>query len=568
MKPRINDKQRIDKGKAEIELLKNAIKSSIAIKDYAKARKSIRKLERYSTIEALDHLINIELIRSNFRAAIKEFRKASPKIKGHPIFKSYIKAKISVTQGKYVEALQILQDTDTSNPESEKNILARFYDYLAQCYSFLGYGEKGPKNYLKAYEYADSISEKINNYTNYLFTVHYLPLSIQEQREAAEKYQTIFGIPRKFHHPKPDGNKKKLRIGYISPDVRKHVVLRFSYVLFVHYDRERFEVFVYANNQEDFYSRQVASSVDNWRNVLGCTAEEMAGIVHEDKIDILVDLAGHTANSCLPVLTFRPAPIQISGIGYWASTGLKDVDYFLGDKYLDTEEAKQGFTEELIVLPNSHFCCAGVEGTPKVGELPYKRNGYITFGCFNSFGKINDEVLQTWARIMQQIPDSRLILKNKIFIREYNARFAFSRIEEAGIPLDRIKTSGFDSNYINEFNNVDISLDTFPYPGGGTTCDSLYMSVPVISLKGKSHGERFGYSILQNAGLGELCADSIDEYVEKAVNLARDVERLEELHNTIKQRFMDSPVMDADLYMENIQNAYEEIWKKYVEQYE
>lgn len=566
MKLENNAERHTDKLQSEIVRLMHLIQSAIKIKDYTAAKRIIRKLERYSTIVALEQSIVLEIERKNFAAAEKEFRKFRSLAKDRPVYQSYLEARALIAQSRHIEALKVLKIADASNNETDKRILHNFYIAFSQCCSFLGIVKKFLEVSLKLHESAQTLDQVVGSYGQYLYVLHFLPFSIAEQRKAAERFQTFFSQVKQISHPKPTRKKEKLRIGYISPDLRSHVVLRFSYVFFCKYDHERFEVYVYANNKEDLFSKYLTTIVDNWHNITGKNAAEIAEIIHKDKIDILVDLAGHTRDNCLTVLAYKPAPIQISGIGYWASTGLKAIDYFLGDKYLDTDEAKQGFTEELIVLPNSHFCFAEPPENTTIEELPYNRNGYITFGCFSIFSKINDEVLKAWAKIMQQVPNSKLLLKGKIFDTEDSREFAAGRIIEAGIPLERVEMRCYGGDYMNQYNDMDISLDTFPYPGGGTSCDALYMSVPLITLRGKSHGERFGASILENLGLGELCADTVDEYVEIAVKLANDIEYLEKLHSTLRQTMMDSPVMDADLYMKNVEDAYETVWNRYVEQ--
>ena len=526
------------------------------------AQKNIRKMMRYERIEAMGFMITVEIMRGNSKKAEKEFRKLVAEGANITPAHYLVGARAIYEQGKVVEALKILEQTDTSMLGTER--LTQFYNLMGQCYRYLGVCDKSVEMYLMSYKTSYSLNTASVNYSNYLFGLHHVPRSIQEQRKAAEGYQEIFKDIEPFTHPASKQEKRKLRIGYISPDLCKHVVLCFSYAFFAGYDHDRFEVFLYANNKEDWHSRHLASIVDGWRNIKDMDPEQAARLIYEDKIDILMDLAGHTKDNCLPVLAYKPAPIQISGIGYFASTGLKTVDYFLGDVHLDPEEAKQGFTEELLLLPDSHFCYAEMEAPPPIAEPAYKKNGYITFGSFNNFSKVNNEVLRVWREILQLVPDARLLLKAEIFVQKSNWKFAMGRMEEAGIPLERVEVRGVTVNYMQEYHDMDIALDTFPYPGGGTTCDALYMGVPVISLRGKSHGERFGTSFLENLGLEELCADTMEGYIKKAVELSQDKARLDTLHKNIRERLRESPVMNAKLYMENIQATYERIWERYL----
>ena len=222
----------------------------------------------------------------------------------------------------------------------------------------------------------------------------------------------------------------------------------------------------------------------------------------------------------MPILAYKPAPVQVSGIGYFDTTGLESVDYFLADKIIDPPENDKYFTEKLLRLPQSHFCYMWHDNPRSLGEAPHIRNGYITFGSLNNFTKVNKHVLGAWKRILDRVPGSRLHLRAGIFDNEDSAKIAKDMISDVGIDLARVTCLPRSSEYLNDYANIDIALDTFPYPGGGTTCDALYMGVPVITLAGERHNARFGLSLLHNVGLDECCAYTEDEYVERAVQLS------------------------------------------------
>lgn len=547
----------------DVEKLRNKAYAAMGRGDYKVARNTIGKMLPHIGDEAMELMILLELEFGNGDAAERELKKLEALPGERTIYQRFLASRVRFLQKRIVEALSEIESIDVSQAKPVHREM--IYNLLGQCYKFLGECEKAADAYLLSARTANTRERAVLGYSNYLFNMHYLPNSISEQRRAAEEYDRFFEDISRFSHKAPSREKRKLRIGYISPDLRKHVVLRFSYVLFARYDHERFEVFLYSNSHEDGYSNHLASIVDGWRNISGYEPKMAARLILEDKIDILVDLAGHTKNNCLPVLAYKPAPIQISGIGYFASTGLKAVDYFLGDVHLDTEEAEAGFTEELLLLPDSHFCYAEMEVTEVGKEPPCRKNGYVTFGSFNNFAKVNDGVMRAWGEILRQMPEARLLLKAEIFDRDDSREIALRRMDCAGIPLDRVETRGISECYLPEYRDMDIALDTFPYPGGGTTCDALYMGVPMITLRGKSHGERFGSSILENMGLEELCADTVESYVEKAVGLGRDMELVEALYgNNIRIMFRKSPVMNAPLYMGNMEAAYEAVWERYV----
>lgn len=552
---------KLGKGK-DIDKLRRKALAAMGSGDYKAARVAIEKLLPHIKDEAMELMVFLEIEFGNGEATERELNRLEALPGERTIYQHFLAARVYFLQKRVVDALAEMERIDIA--QARPVYREMIYNLLGECYKFLGECERAAEAYLLSSHTADTPGRAILEYSNYLFTMHYLQNSILEQRRMAEGYNRFFEKVTWFSHPVPSVEKRKLRIGYISPDLRKHVVLRFSYVLFARYNHDRFEVFLYSNSREDGYSRHLASLVDGWRNISGYEPNRAARLIKEDKIDILVDLAGHTRNNSLPVLAYKPAPVQISGIGYFASTGLKAVDYFLGDVHLDTEDTEAGFTEELLLLPDSHFCYAEMECAEAGKEPPCRMNGYVTFGSFNNFAKVNDEVLKAWGEILRQLPDARLLLKAEIFARDDSREIVFRRMEMVGIPIDRVIARAYSDEYITEYRDMDIALDTFPYPGGGTTCDALYMGVPVITLRGKSHGERFGSSILENMGLEELCADSVESYVEKAVGLGRDLDLVAALYGNVRTMFRKSPVMNADLYMKNIEAAYEMVWERYV----
>ena len=400
---------------------------------------------------------------------------------------------------------------------------------------------------------------QIEDYENYLFASHSLPLSRQEFFDRAKRYNDFFRDIKPFKHERK-ARHKKLRIGYISPDLRFHVVSFFSLVFFFAYDRKNFEVYCYMNQKEDQVSEQLKSNVDHWLNIKDLPRKDVARRIYKDEIDILFDLSGHTADSVLPIMAYKPAPIQISGIGYFDTTGLDTIDYFLADKFLDPDGTNQQyFTEKLLLMDHSHFCFAWHENPITAPPpAPCVKNGFVTFGSFNSLAKITSQVINAWKRILDAVPNSRLYLKTNG--EEYERGVFAKKLQNAGIPIDRVRIEGHESVYAKRYGEMDIALDTFPYPGGGTSCDALYMGVPLITLVGETHNSHFGYSFLMNIGLPELCAFSIDEYVQKAVELAQDIPRIRKYHQTIRRKMLQSPVMDRSIYISEIESKYQQIY--------
>lgn len=477
---------------------------------------------------------------------------------------------------KFAKQALALQET---LPFDEVNFIVRMllYNQLGKVYRAIG----DTKNSLKYYEYnarkdisalkntpqfAQAERIRHEEYDNYLLTLHNLNFSREKLFEEICGYNKLLEHIKRFNHSrKKHSAHKKIRIGYISSDIRFHVVAFFSYHLFVSYDRTRFEVFLYANNPADNMTERFKSQVDGFRSILDKPSKDVANQIMEDEIDILVDLAGHTSNNLLAVMAYKPAPIQISGIGWFNSTGLDTIDYFIADKFTDPEGLNEKFfTEKILRLQHSHFCYEWHDFPRPVTPAPCTKKGYVTFVSFNNFGKVTDEMLRVWKKILDTIPDSRLYLKSDVFIRKEGLELAHKRIQAAGINLERVDCETFEENYIPKYEQADIALDTFPYPGGGTTCDALYMGVPVITLVGERHNSRFGYSLLMNIGLEELCALSEEEYVQKAVELANDKERLREYHLTIRRKMEESPVMNDTIYMGELEAAYEKIFTAWI----
>lgn len=356
---------------------------------------------------------------------------------------------------------------------------------------------------------------------------------------------------------------KRLRLGILSADFRQHVMFPFLYPLLVYHDRSRFELYCYAlNGAEDGHTAQAKQQAEVWREAAGLSPVALAELLRQDEIDIVIDFSGHSLGSGLAALLLRPALLQLSGLGYMATTGLKEIDYFLTDGFLDPpgEGHEQFFAERLLRL-ESHLCYTGRSDVPVPQGAPVKRKGFITFGVFNHYYKYTDEMLCVWRDILAAVPDSRLLLKCQLFISASAVRMAYERLERLGLPMERVSFEPATFDYMERYLEVDIALDTYPYPGGGTTCDALYMGVPVVSRFGESHGSRFGLSLLRNVGLGELCAATPEEYRARALMLAGDAELLDALHRSLRGMAEKSPMMNGRRWTALLEQRLLEAWE-------
>ena len=463
-------------------------------------------------------------------------------------------------QKKYISEIKILQKLFEKFVDSRENqLLADAWSLMGAALRRLGESKLSVEAFQKSAELEPDKGQKLVECSNALFSANAI------DGVTAEYMQSLYALYRRLladleiePYPAPDWQHEKIRVGYLSADLREHAVAQFVRPLFCQYDRNRFRVYGYSLvRRPDGVTNALRQGCDVWRDVSDCSLSEIAQQIRADEIDVLVDLAGHSAENALPIFAFQPAPVQISGIGYFNSTGMQQMQGFLSDVYCSPEESSPYFTEKLLRLPHSHFCYQPFSRFPAVGSLPCLKNGYVTFGCFNNFAKVNDGMLLVWKEILQRVPDSRLLLKHSLLGIEEGLSYTRQRFERLGMPMERIEFRGLSRDYLEQYNDMDIALDTSPYPGGLTTCEALYMGVPVVTLKGNRHGARFGYSFLANLGLQELVAENAKGYVDIAVKIAGDSELLSLLRANLRRMMKASPLMDSAGYMQALENIYE-----------
>ena len=544
---------------ADVEALRTRIYDALERGDRTRAKADIALLRRDAPGEAAGLLTALCIESGAAEEALAAWEDCA-RLRPDDPYTIFLRARIHLMQRERRAALTLL--SPLMRRPMPAPVAEKVFNLAGQCARFLGRAQEAVTFYAYARDAAQEPALRLLNASNVLFNRHYLPQTLAEERAAAEAYGALLSDTAPFAHVPEDARERRLRIGYLSPDVREHVVLSFSYALFTALDTARFETYVYAMNEEDAFTESVRCRVEGFRNLTGCGAAEAARLIYEDRIDILVDLAGHTAGGTLPILAYRPAPVQMSGIGYFASTGLKAVDYFLADPVLAAEPAQEGFVERLLVLPRTHFCWQPLRPPPPTGHAPAAGRP-IVFGSLNNFTKVNDTVLRVWAKILHRVPTSRLLLKAEIFSVADGAAEAWRRIAAAGIPAERVETEGASADYLTAYRRIDIALDTFPYPGGGTTCEALYMGVPVVTLAGETLGSRFGASLLQNIGAQALIARTTEGYIERAVLLAQDARTLDALHAGLRNMTAASPVMDTTAYGAAVGTAYETVWAAY-----
>ena len=404
-------------------------------------------------------------------------------------------------------------------------------------------------------------------FDNLLLELNYGP---DEDPAALSEEHRRFGerFARRYSMPAADlAWPRRLRIGYLSPDLRNHVVARFLEPILCSHDRERFEVFCYFTHQRfDEVSERLRAAVKHWTGCDDLTDAELADRIRRDRIDVLVELAGHTVGNRLRVLALKPAPVQASYLGYPNTTGLEAVDYRITDALADPPgEADRLSVERLVRLPGSYFCYRPNASTPEVAPSPAAASGRVTFGCFSNFAKMSNAFLDAAARVVNAVPGSRLVLKSRpLSLAEVAARVR-ERFARNGVDLQRIELRGWEKSglgHMQAYNEVDIALDSFPYAGATTTCEATWMGVPVITLAGRTHAGRMGVSLMTALGLPEHVAQDVPGYVSAAVRLASDVRRLETLRQTLRERMRRSPLMDEARFTRSLEQCYLEMWRE------
>jgi protein O-GlcNAc transferase len=357
-----------------------------------------------------------------------------------------------------------------------------------------------------------------------------------------------------------------LRIGYLSPDFRTHSIAYFIEPILKNHDRSRFIVTGYSDGPVvDKVSQRLQKCCDHWCRIQGLSDEAAAAQIAADRIDILVDLSGHSGYNRLPLFMRRVAPVQVTYLGYPNTTGLSTMDFRITDALADPPGEEAWHTEKLVRIPAGFLCYSPPPNAPDVASPPLLRNGYITFGSFNNLPKITPEVIAVWANILKALPTARLMIKTKPFIDEAVRCRYLHAFEAEGIALDRLHFVGHTAatgDHLRNYNDIDISLDTFPYNGTTTTLESLWMGVPVVTLAGNAHAGRVGVSILTRIGLTGMIADSLERYCAIALFLANDAARLDKLRLNLRAAVAASPLCNGVDFTRSLEQAYTAMWEK------
>jgi predicted O-linked N-acetylglucosamine transferase (SPINDLY family) len=490
------------------------------------------------------------------------------------------------------EACRRAIELDPKNPNAHNQMACAYLAMerpedaadAAECALELGPGHAGAANNLGAARMMQGrVAEAVVAYrravrlqpdyagaaSNLLFTLHYSDADAEtiaaEHARWGKSIESGIGPPRQHRNNRDP--ERRLRIGYVSGDFRKHAIEYFIEPILANHDRTKFELTAYANNfSSDATTQRLRAYFTNWQPIHALSNEAVAELIARDEIDILIDLSVHTAGNRLGVFALKPAPVQMSYLGYPGTTGLTAIDYRITAGGLNRPDVNEG-PEKLLVLPHGYFCYQPPASSPDVTESPALSNGFVTFGSFNRLAKLSERAIATWTKILKTLPEAKLLLLSAGLGEPRTCTSLLHRFAAEEISPDRLilLPSTHEAGYREAHQRVDIALDSFPYNGGTTTLHALWMGVPVISLAGQRAVSRLGLNILNSIGLHESVAQSEAEFVEKACALAADLTRLNELRRGMRQRLQSSPVMNGGQFTRDLEALYRQAWLEWVQ---
>ena len=463
--------------------------------------------------------------------------------------------------GEHQKAISYYEKTIQINPG-----YTGAYNNLGNVLKDLGEHQKAISCYEKAIQINPSYIEAHNNI---LFTLFYFEKDdpkyylskTKKFRSSLKPIDDDLLLKYQFDH-KP----KKIKIGFVSGDFRKHPVGYFLLDMLKHLKNKNLELIAYSNYQKkDNLSAKLMSHFTNWHEITDQNDEKVVNQIRKDGIHILFDLSGHTAKNRLPIFINKPAPIQVSWAGYAGSTGIPEIDYLIGDSLVTPSNERNHFTEKIFLLPNIWICFTAPDIEIKLGQLPAIKNGYITFGCFNNLSKINNKVISLWSRILMTIPKSKIFLKTKELNNLYIKEMIINNFKKNNINSDSIILEGSSprNELLDSYNRVDIALDPFPYSGGVTSFEAIWMGVPVLTKKGFNFISHTTESINHNCGMSDWIANDENKYVTKAIEFSKDLKKLSRIKKNLRQIALNSTLFNASLFAEQFNNALWKMWKDF-----
>jgi predicted O-linked N-acetylglucosamine transferase (SPINDLY family) len=462
-------------------------------------------------------------------------------------------------QGRILEAIACFQHVLAKKPHYPE-----VHHNIAKAYKDLGCIDQAIEHYRRAILAKPGF---IDSHHNLLMAMHYSSkCSETEMREVA------VGLSSKFERPAPGGvtfdrlpERRPLRVGYVSGDLRSHPVGYFLRRVFANHDKTAFEIACYSNTPlQDATTGRLKADVSRWRDISGVSDAEAAALIEADGIDILVDLSGHTARNRLPLFARRPAPVQATWLGYFGTTGLPEMDYILADRFVVPAGAEGHFSERVLRLPGSYLCFSPPDEAMPVAGRSGEEGAPLVLGCFNNLSKISDSVIALWADLLADMPDCRLFLKTN-YLGDPGVRASIERrFASRAIGSERLILEGPSTRLelLQAYNRLDIALDPFPYGGGTTTAEALWMGVPVVTLRGDRWVGRVSESILEAVGLPDLVARDPSHYREIVRELANDRAHLRSLRTRLRSMVERSPFCDGPRFASALEGLYRQMWRE------
>ena len=420
----------------------------------------------------------------------------------------------------------------------------------------------------ECYEEAIKIYENPLIIQNYLCNIGYWTDDLKIIFDKHRKFRSKFdNFEFKFIEKQKSKSKNKIRIGYLSPDFREHPVSSFLNQLLHHHDKNNFEIFLYSNNEgkPDLVTATFKKKACHWRDVFKKSDQELIKIIQDDNINILVDLCGNFSGGRTTLFGSKPAPIQVSYLGYVTTTGLKSMDYRFTTIEADPDiKEDKYYTEKLIRLPNTFLCYTGTL-IYSVQNPPHISSKILTFGSFNNITKLSSKTIEVWSLLLKNIENSRLVLKSSVAADKKVQETLIKKFEKNGIEKNRISCltkTNTANDHLKMYNLIDIALDTFPFNGATTTVEALWMGLPVMTIKGNSHHGRVSTSILKTLDMNYCVARDKDDFIAKTIDLIKDKDRLSYLRKNLRNQIINSPLCNGKLFAQNIENEYSQMFKK------
>ena len=466
-----------------------------------------------------------------------------------------------LSANRLAEAVECLEAAARHAPH-----LGELHINLGRAYAAQGRFDEA----LRCYKWALAVQpQSAVGHAIILFVFHYCPefdpkALLAEHRAWAGRHAAPW-FPAGKRHTNPPDPERKLRVGYVSPDLREHPVGYFMRPLVAAHDPEQIEVVCYAWGKTDSWTGRIRAHASLWRTADGLGDAELAGLIEQDHIDILVDLSGYSAGNRLLVFARKPAPVQVSWLGYFNTTGMQAMDYLVVDEHLAPLDEEAPFVEEPLRIPGCYLAYEIPHDAPPVAPAPCLHRGFVTYGCFNNPSKIGLHVVSVWCEILRRNPIARLVMKNYAFADEGSRKLYQDHFEKGGIGAERLDLLGPSTpqEVLPFYSQVDIALDPFPYNGGTTTCEALAMGVPVVTMRGDRFVSRVGSTILYNAGLGALVTHSPAEYVQKAVELGQNPALVAGMRADMRTKLAASTLCDTAGFTRRLESAYRDIWRRW-----